>query len=345
MKIATSLVTAAGSQQPPWQECVDFARAADRIGVDSIWSAEAWIADAVSPLGYLAACTERIRLGAGILQMTARAPAVTAMTAMTLNRISDGRFLLGLGASGPKVVEGLHGIPFERPVSRLRENVQIVRRAISGAPIVHEGDAIRLPHSGRERDAMRLGLPPDPDIPIYLGSLSPKSLELTGELADGWLAQVFVPEGSQAAFASLATGAERSGRSLADLDVVANVPLCFDEDVEGAIERARAALAFTLGAMGSPDKNFYVDAYTRAGYGESARRVQSLWREGKRREATAAVPEELVLRTRLLGDEAQMTARLRAYRDAGVTTLRITPEAASPAARIEALERIVALAS
>jgi F420-dependent oxidoreductase-like protein len=326
-----------------FRQAVDFVCEAERLGVDFAWSAEAWGQDAVSPLGYLAARTSRIRLGTGIMQISARVPSMTAMTALTLATISEGRFVLGLGASGPQVVEGLQGVPFARPLARMRETIEILRMAFRGEKLRHEGEHFRLPLPGGEGKALRLAQPPDPDIPIYLATLAPRSLELTGELADGWLGTSFIPESAEAALGSLRAGAERAGRPLDDLDLQAGGSVGFGDDLEALIAPLRPSLAFTLGAMGSKRHNFYNDAYRRAGWAEVAAHVQALWLEGRRDEAAAAVPDEMVLAANLLGSDDMVRDRIRSYAKAGVTTLRLAPMGRDLGERLETLGRALDL--
>jgi F420-dependent oxidoreductase-like protein len=202
-----------------WQAASDYVAEAERLGVDCLWSAEAWGHDAATPLAFMAARTTRIRLGTGIMQAGTRTPALLAMTAMSLNAMSGGRFLLGLGVSGPQVIEGWHGIRFERPVQRMRETVEIVRRAARGERLAFKGKIYELPLPGGEGKALRSAAKPQPGIPIYLATLSPKSLEMTGEIADGWLGTSFMPEHARVFFDHLEAGAVRAGRSLAQLDL------------------------------------------------------------------------------------------------------------------------------
>jgi F420-dependent oxidoreductase-like protein len=322
---------------------VDYVLEAERLGVDVAWSAEAWGQDAVTPLAYLAARTSRIRLGTGIMQISARAPAMTAMTALTLATLSRDRFILGLGASGPQVVEGLHGVSFARPLERLRETIEIVRMAFRGERLEFRGKHLELPRPGGEGKALRLAQPPNPNIPIYLATLAPRSLELTGELADGWLGTSFVPERAETVFARIRAGAERAGRTLADLDLQVGGTVAFGDDPEPLVAPLRPALAFTLGAMGSRRHNFYNDAFKRAGFEEAATRVQELWLAGRRDAAASAVPDELVLAANLLGTEAMVRDRIRAYRDAGVGTLRLAPAGRTLEERLDTLGRAVDL--
>ena len=326
-----------------WATAATYVVEAERLGVDYVWSAEAWGHDAVTPLAFMAARTSRILLGSGIMQAGTRTPALVAMTAMSLASISGGRFMLGLGVSGPQVIEGWHGIRFERPVQRLREIVEIVRMACRGERVSYRGTVYELPLPGGEGKALRGSAKPQPDIPIYLATLSPKSLEMTGEVADGWLGTSFMPEHARVFFDHLAAGAARAGRSLGDFDLQAGGFVAFSDDVERLIPPRKPGLAFTLGAMGSRQHNFYNDAYRRAGYTDAAVEVQRLWLDGRREDAAARVPDELVLKTNLLGTEAMVRDRIRAYRDAGVTTLRVEPDGGTLDGRLATLGRVVDL--
>jgi F420-dependent oxidoreductase-like protein len=262
---------------------------------------------------------------------------------MSLAAMSHGRFLLGFGVSGPQVIEGWHGIRFERPVQRMREMVEIVRRATRGERLEYKGSVYELPLPGGEGKALRSAAKPQPDIPIYLATLSPKSLEMTGEIADGWLGTSFMPEHARVFFDHLEAGARRAGRSLASLDLQAGGVVAFSDDVERLIPPRKPGLAFSLGAMGSRQHNFYNDAFKRAGYRDVALEVQRLWLDGHREEAAGRVPDELVLKTNLLGTEAMVRRRLEAYRDAGVTTLRVEPAGDTLDARLDTLGRLLEL--
>jgi F420-dependent oxidoreductase-like protein len=339
MRTAVMLSAEAG----PWPELVDYVTEAERLGVDVCWVAEAWGCDAASPLGYLAARTERILLGSGILQLGTRTPVMTAMTALTLSRLSDNRFLLGLGTSGPQVMEGLHGVRFSHPLGRMRETVEILRRVFAGERISYEGTHFQLPLPGGEGKALRLSQPANPGIPIYLATLSPRMLELTGEVADGWLGTAFVPEGASAFLDPLAAGAARAGRTLADLDLSQGAEVAFGDDVAAMAAARKPGLAFTLGGMGTADTNFYNDAYSRQGFAEAAAEVQSLWVDGRRDEAAARVPDEMVLATTLIGTEDMVRDRLRAWRDAGVNTARLYPAGGTLDERLVTLGRALDL--
>ncbi len=343
MRVSIGIGGAAGGGRGEIHDALDFAVEAERLGVDSAWSAEAWGSDAVGPLAYLAARTGRIRLGTGILVVSARTPAMTAMTAATLQVLSKGRFLLGLGASGPQVIEGWHGVRFERPLTQMRETIEIVRQALRGERVEYTGQVHELPLKGGEGKALRLAFQPPP-VPLYLATLSPRALALTGELADGWLGTSFLPEAPDAHLAYLREGAERAGRSLADLDLCAGGPVAFGDDVERRLDERRAAMAFTLGAMGSAATNFYNDAFCRAGFEDDCKAVQQLWLERRREEAAARVPDALLRGTSLFGTEAMVRDRIRLYRDAGITTLRVDPQGATVSERLDTLGRLVELA-
>ena len=324
-----------------YDETLSWVLEAERLGVESVWSAEAWEHDGVTPLAYLAAKTERIKFGTGILQVGTRTPALLAMTAMSMHQLSGRRFKLGLGTSGPQVIEGWHGVRFDRPVTRTREIIEIVRKVMRGELLEYSGTLYELPLPGGEGKAIRSNAPPTPDLPIYIASLGPKNLELTGELADGWLAASFIPEHADVFLDSIRTGAQRAGRSLAEIDLQAGGGVQFTDDVDGAIEGRKRGIAFSLGAMGSRRHNFYNAAYRRQGYADEAAAIQRLWLDGRRDEARALVPDEMVRLTSMIGDEQMVRDRVRAYRDAGITTLRVDPHGATLADRLETLGRTV----
>ena len=332
---------------PTWTESADFVTEAERLGVDMVWVAEAWGADGPSVLGNLAARTERIILGSGVFQLGVRSAAMTAQTALTLAKISDNRFVLGLGVSGPQVIEGLHGVSFAHPLGRMRETIGVIRLAFAGERISYDGRHLQLPLPGGEGKALRLSLGANEQIPIYLATLSPKLLELTGELADGWLGTSFVPEGAEEAyFNHLRAGAARSGRTLADLDICQGAEVAFardEQDLAVMIESRRAGLAFSLGGMGSATNNFYNSAYARQGFAEVAAESQRLWLSGDRAGAAAVVPDEMVQATTLIGTEEMVAARLRVWRDAGVSTVRLYPAGETLDERLSTLARALEL--
>ena len=340
MRIAVSVGSAYANGEN-WPELVEYVKAADRLGVDMVWSAEAWGMDAVASIGYLTAVTERITLGTGIMQISARTPAATAMTAMSLAQMSGDRFALGLGVSGPQVVEGLHGAAFAKPLSRLREYIEIVRMALRGERLVYAGDHYVLPRPGGQGKPLKCSIPPKPDLPIYLASLGPRSLELTGELADGWLGTSFIPEHADVFLDHIRTGAERAGRTLDDVDMQINGQLMLSDDLDALLARARPAMAFTLGGMGSATTNFYNDAYSRAGWADVAAEVRQHWVDGDKAAAAAAVPDELLLAAYPMGTEAMVRERVRAIAGAGVNGMRVAAQGSTAAEQIAHLETVV----
>jgi F420-dependent oxidoreductase-like protein len=308
-------------QDPQW---LDLAREAERAGVDSIWMPEFWAYDAFTPLAAIAAKTERVRLATGIAQLGARTPAMLAMSAMSMQNISGGRFVLGIGASGPQVMEGWHGVEFSRPVRRTRETIEIIRMITAGERLTYSGQVYQLPHPGGEGAAIRSRAGAC-FVPIYIAALGPANLALTGELADGWIGNSFFAESAQVFFGPIQAAAQRAGRSLSDLDRVVAVSVEFTDDVEAAGRRHAAGYAFTFGAMGSRENNFYNNAFARQGFGEDVTAVQRLWLQGDREAAAARVPVQIGLGTNLIGPPEVVRDRLRAYRDCGVTTLRVNP--------------------
>lgn len=307
-----------------WDELVDYTVEADNMGVDFVWSAEAWGMDAIVPLAYIAAKTKNIMLGTGIVQISARVPSMIAMTSQSLATVSRERFVLGLGVSGPQVVEGLHGASFANPLGRLRECVEIVRKGLSGERLAYEGKHYLLPRPGGEGKPLKLSQPARPNLPIYLATLGPKSLEMTGELADGWLGTSFIPEHADVFLEPMKKGLAKAGRHLSDIDIQVGGSFEVGDDVERMINARKPAMAFTLGGMGSAKTNFYNDAFRRAGYVDEAIEVQNLWVNGKKDEAARRVPDDMILKTNLIGTEAMIRERLGVYRDAGVTTLRVS---------------------
>lgn len=338
MKVAIGF----GGGRDGWREAVSWVLEAEQLGVDSVWTAEAWGFDAVTPLAYLAGQTTTIKLGTGIMQAGTRTPSAVAMTALTLASLSGGRFILGLGNSGPQVIEGWHGVPFDRPLQRLREIVEIVRIVVSGERLSYEGKVYTLPLPGGEGRALRTSAPPT-EIPIYLATLGPRSLEVTGEIADGWIASSFMPDRASVFFEPLRRGAERAGRSFAAIERQGGGVVAFGDDIDRLVAPRKPGFAFEIGAMGSKDHNFYKDAYARQGYAGVVDRVQALWLERKRDEAAAAIPDDFVLRANLLGTDDMVRDRIRVYRDAGVTTISANPAGETLAERIETLGRFLAL--
>ena len=317
----------------PWfspEEQVGLARLADELGLDSVWISEAWGQDAVSVLGHLTATTEHVALGSGLMQVPARRPAATAMAAASLDVLSGGRFRLGLGVSGPQVSEGWYGVPFARPLSRTREYVEIVRKALAREPLAHEGREFPLPVTGEGTTGLGkplklLAKPVQDPIPIYLGSIGPKAVELVGEVADGWLPFMLAPERPDVLLDPLRRGLERAGRAIDAVDIAATVPVAVHEDRAAARDLVRPWLAFYLGAMGAPTKNFYVDLADRYGEGESARACQTAMLSGDRMGAAGALSDRLLDLATIATTPDELPARMAAYADAGVTTLVAIP--------------------
>ncbi len=342
MRTAVQLSADAGD----WRGLVDYVLEAERLGVDMVWVAEAWGADAATPLAYLAAKTKHMLLGSGVFQLGVRSPVMTAQTALTLAQISGNRFLLGLGTSGPQVMEGLHGVAFAHPLGRMRETLDIIGQVFAGDRIAYSGKHFELPLPGGEGKALRLASGANDQIPVYLATLSPKLLELTGARADGWLGTSFVPEGADAYFEHIDRGAEGAGRTRSDIDICQGAEVAFARDgtdLKEMIQRRKSGLAFSLGGMGSATTNFYNRAYARQGYGETATEVQRLWVEGKRVEAAAAVPDEMVLATTLIGSEDHVRERLRLWHEVGVNTVRLYPAGEDLDERIDTLGRALDL--
>jgi F420-dependent oxidoreductase-like protein len=303
---------------------LDYVIEAERLAVDSVWVAEYWGYDALTPLGALAAVTDRIRLGTAIVQLGTRTPAMLAMSAMALHQLSDGRFLLGVGTSGPQVMEGWHGVPFGKPVARTRETIEILRLITSGERLEYDGDVHHLPLPDGEGKALRSAAPPV-HVPVYVASLGPANLRLTGAAADGWIGNSFFCETAEVFFDPIRSGAESAGRSLADVDLTVSVSCEITDDVEEAGRRHASGFAFTFGAMGSAESNFYNNAFSRQGWGDDVAEVQRLWLAGDREGAANRVPVDIGLRTNLIGPPDEIRRRLREYRDCGVNALRIGP--------------------
>jgi len=300
---------------------VEFIRQAERLGIDSVWVPEFWAGDALTPLAYLAPQTSRVRLATGIAQLGARTPAMLAMSAQSLQVLSGGRFVLGIGTSGPQVMEGWHGVRFDRPVRRTRETVDIIRAITAGERLDYHGEIYQLPLPGGEGRSIRSRLPPT-HVPIYIASLGPANLRLTGELADGWIGTSFFPESGDVFIDPIRQGAALAGRDLRDLDLTVAVGVEFSDDVEAAGRRHAEGYAFTIGAMGSPTTNFYNDAFERQGYADDVRAVQRLWLSGDTEAARRRVPTAFGLGTNLIGTDDLVKDRLRCYLNTGVTTLR-----------------------
>lgn len=305
-------------------ENLELAREADRLGYSVVWAAEAYGSDAATVLSWVAAQTERIDVGSAIFQIPGRTPALTAMTAATLDTLSGGRFRLGLGVSGPQVSEGWHGVRFDRPLARTREYVEIVRMALGRKVVRYDGEFFTLPLPDGPGKALRLTVHPVREhLPLYLAAVGPKNLELAGEIADGWLAIFFSPEHAAEALDHLRAGRARVGKDLSDFDVVPTVPVVIGDDLTACAEPVRAYSALYVGGMGSREKNFYNQLAVRMGYGEAAAQVQDLYLRREYAAAAAAVPFEFIDQTALIGPKERIAERLVAYAAAGVTNLSV----------------------
>ncbi|MEV6815708.1 LLM class F420-dependent oxidoreductase [Micromonospora sp. NPDC051296] len=314
--------------QTAWSTPADhlaLAQEADRLGYSVVWAAEAYGSDSPSMLAWMAGQTERIDIGSAVMQIPGRTPAMTAMTAATLDALSGGRFRLGLGVSGPQVSEGWHGVRFGKPLARTREYVDIVKLAVARKEVAYDGEFHTLPLPDGPGKALRLGFhPPREHIPIYLAAVGPKNLELAGEIADGWLAVFYTPEFAEEQLAAVRAGRAKAGKELAGFDVVPSVPVVVGDDIESCAALVRWYAALYVGGMGSRQQNFYNQLATRMGYGDAAREVQDLYLAKRQRDAAAAVPMEFIDRTSLLGPKERIAERMRQFAEAGVTTLSVT---------------------
>jgi F420-dependent oxidoreductase-like protein len=315
-----------------------LAQEADRLGYAVVWAAEAYGSDAPTVLAFVAARTERIDVGSAVMQIPARTPACTAMTAATLDTLSGGRFRLGLGLSGPQVSEGWHGVRFDRPLARTREYVDIVRKALRRERLTYNGEHWTLPLPDGSGKALQLTIHPVREqIPVYLAAMGPNSLELTGEIADGWLAMFFSPHLSTESLEHLRAGRTRAGLDLPGLDVAPLVPVSLGEDLEACAAPVRAYSALYIGGMGSREQNFYHRLAVRMGFEQAARQVQELFLDHRPRDAAAAVPLEFVDTTALIGPKPRVVDRLGAYAAAGVTTLSVAPFGRDVGERLQTL--------
>ena len=328
MRLGIMLGYAAGKISLP----IELVQEADRLGVDVVWAAEAYGSDAVSPLAWLGALTKKIKLGTAIMQMPGRTPANAAMTAMTVHQLSGGRFLMGLGLSGPQVVEGWHGLSYARPLTRTREYVDIVRTIFQREErLTYEGQLYQLPYAGS--DATGLGKPlkstlkATPDIPIYLAAIGPKNVALAAEIADGWLPIFFSPQKFDETYRPhIESGFARAenGKSLDQFDIAPMVSVVMDDYLEVCYNSLRPMLALYIGGMGAKDKNFYNDLASRYGYADAAAEIQALYLSGRKGEAMMAVPGELIDEVALVGPKERIRERLSHWLDSPVTTLNLT---------------------
>src|SRR5215211_2996810 len=332
---------------PQAEEALEIVRKAERAGYESVWAAESYGSDVVSVLSWLAPQTETIQLGAAIMQVPARAPAAAAMAGCTIDALSGGRFIFGFGPSGPQVSEGWYGVPYPKPWGRTREYVEIVRKVVAREDrLTYEGQHFTLPLPDGEGKALKLNFHPVRNhIPIFLGAIGRKSVEITAEIADGWIPIFSSPDAFRQTWDEhVEAGLEKGGRSRSDLEISPTVQVAIDGDLDAARGVVKAGLLLYLGGMGSRKTNFYVDLTHRFGFGEVADEVQSLYLDGKREEAYAAIPDELADATSLVGPEDEVRARIEAYERIGVDRLIVSPIQPDPAERTHTLERLAEIA-
>jgi F420-dependent oxidoreductase-like protein len=332
-----------------FREAADQVVELERIGVDIALVAEAYSYDAISQLGYLAAKTSRIELGSGVVPIYTRTPSLLAMTAAGLDYVSDGRFRLGIGTSGPQVVEGFHGLPFDAPLGRTREVVDICRQVWRRENVNYDGKHYRVPlpadqGTGLGKSLHLINHPVRERIPITIAALGPKNVELTAEIAEGWQPVFYYPEKADAVWGdALRAGYAKRDPELGPLDIMVSASLAIGDDVEDRLAWAKPQLALYIGGMGARGKNFYHNLATRYGYGDVANEIQDLYLAGKKAEAIAAVPDDLVRNVSLIGPSGFVKERLAAYAEAGVTTLLVHPMASEPAEELRFVEELVTL--
>jgi F420-dependent oxidoreductase-like protein len=321
----------------------------EKAGLDIVFVAEAYSFDAVSQMGYIAARTERLQIASGILPIYSRTPTLLAMTAAGMDYVSDGRFTLGLGASGPQVIEGFHGVPYTAPLGRTREIIEICRKVWRREKLEHAGKHYTMPlpgGTGLGKPLKLINHPVRERIPIVVAAIGPQNVELTAELAEGWEPIFFMPEKAGEVWGpSLAAGRARRDPELGELDVIAQAVLAIGDDVRDVLELGRPMAALYIGGMGAKGKNFYNDLARRYGYEKEAERIQDLYLEGRKDEAAALVPQELLEKMSLVGSEGHVRERLAAMREAGVTTLNVAPFARTHEERLTLIEKIKTLTS
>jgi F420-dependent oxidoreductase-like protein len=313
---------------------ISLAREAEAIGYDAVWCSELYSFDAFTTLTQIATATDRIKLGTNIANIYARTPAMLASTAASLDQISGGRFILGIGVSGPQVIEGWHGVPYDRPIQRTRETIEIVRSVLAGDRLVHEGKVFHV-----TKGLKLINKPIRPDLPIYVASLGPRNVALTAEAADGWLPTFFSPAHAEVFSAALDEGRAKRSPALGPLEIAPMVP-SFAGDVAAGRDILRFGVGFYVGGMGSKEQNFYNALVRRYGYVEEAERIQQLFLEGDKGAAIAAVPDSLVDAVCLVGDEARIRDGIAAFEAAGVTALVVGPMAPDAEGRRRTLETI-----
>ena len=324
----------------PFADALEMTQRAEALGFDSVWIPEAWGTDAISLLGALAARTERIRLGTGIVNVFSRTPTLLGQTAATLDLISNGRFILGLGTSGHQVISGWHGMRFDRPLQRMRETVEIVRRVLRQERLRFEGEIFTL-----NQGLKLLARPVRETVPIFLATLTPAGLRLTGEVADGWIPTLFSPDHLDLFRPQLEAGARAAGRSLDSLEIAPYVPVLIDDDRSGARDAIRPWVALYVGGMGSRAKNFYNEVVQRYGFKEEARDIQELYLTGKKLEAIRRVPDTLVDAITIVGPPGYVRERIEAWSSAGVTLLLASVQGKTQADRLRTLQILAAAGS
>ncbi|SEF50916.1 probable F420-dependent oxidoreductase, Rv3520c family [Thermomonospora echinospora] len=346
MRIGMPLSYAGG-----FKETVEALADYEKAGLDIVFVAEAYSFDAVSQLGYIAAKTDRLEIASGILPVYTRTPTLLAMTAAGLDYVSDGRFTLGLGASGPQVIEGFHGLPYHAPLGRTREVIEICRQVWRRERVQYDGKHYRLPlpaeqGTGLGKPLKLINHPVRDRIPVQIAAIGPKNVELAAEIAEGWQPIFYLPEKAAAVWGdSLAAGKAKRDPALGELDVVGQAPLAIGEDVEGFLEFGRPMVALYVGGMGAKGKNFYNDLCRRYGWEKEAEEIQDLYLAGKKDEAAAKVPFELLRNMSLIGPEAHVKERLAAMKESGITTLNVTPIAGDHKARLALIEKVKELAA
>jgi F420-dependent oxidoreductase-like protein len=333
-------------------EAVDKVVELEHAGLDLVWVAEAYTFDAVSQVGYLAARTERLQIGTGILNVYSRTPTLLGMTAAGCDYVSGGRFVLGLGASGPQVVEGFHGIPYDKPMTRILETVDVVRRVLRREVIDVQGETVHIPlppgqGTGLGKALKLINTPVRPGVPIWWASLMGKSVEATARVADGWLPIMYYPEKAEKVWGeALKAGAARRSPDLAPLEIAAGGMLAIDEKLTGEAQQkvldfARPMIALYVGGMGAKGRNFYNDLAVRYGFEQEAEQIQDLYLSGRKEEAAGLVPPDWVACSNLVGPPGFVKERIAAYREAGVTMLNVNPVGPDPVRQIEQLRALV----
>ncbi|MEZ5078784.1 MAG: LLM class F420-dependent oxidoreductase [Solirubrobacterales bacterium] len=331
---------------PAGDEALELVEKAEGYGFESVWVAESYGSDAVSVLAWLAGQTERIKLGAAIMQVPARPPAAAAMAGATIDKLSGGRFLFGFGPSGPQVSEGWYGVPYAKPWGRTREYIEVVREIVArGGPVDHQGEHYALPLPGGEGKPLKLNFHPlRNEIPVFVGAIGRKSVELAAEICDGWIPIFFSVDAFEATWGEhLEAGFAKGGRQRSDLEVSPSLQVAIDGDLEAAKNIVKTALVLYFGGMGSRKTNFYVDLAHRFGFGEVADEVQALFQDGDKAGAFAAMPDEIVEATSLVGTEAEVAERVERFRSAGIDRLIVSPVHVERDQQLHTLERLASL--